>query len=351
MKYYLGYYKNPRYIPIKDSEIGDNLTDIVGFTTQFSTINEIKAYLYSENLIPSPNVYMNYVIEKGTKDRRVYYVINSTDKIYTSESKQFFTLTSIKEYLVQEGEEPDFVMFLCYKYIIKFGYLKRMINYLLYLDINSLIYVLKELKSAQLSSVAIEKIESILNYLSQKGEYASKDILEGLIEAFYQAVSYNTYDVANMYTLLKGYVKFRNIPAMNYLYNWLKTCIINHKKGYNENYISNDGIELNTIINEFFNNLIYYFDYDKKAYKMENGSRKKNIRELFDLGVFIEEYYSSLYEEYIESLKKNENGCQTIQNTVDEIDEEDEPEEFLEEEDFIRMGQTSEEAGYNLRFR
>ena len=351
MKYYLGYYKNPRYIPIKDSKIGDNLTDIVGFTTQFSTINEIKAYLYSENLIPSPNVYINYVIAKGTKDLRVYYVINSTDKIYTSESKQFFTLTSIKEYLVQEGEEPDFVMFLCYKYIIKFGYLKRMINYLFYLDINSLIYVLKELKSAQLSSAAIEKIESILNYLSQKGEYASQDILEGLIESFYQAVSYNTYDVANMYTLLKGYVKFRNIPAMNDLSNWLQTCIINRKKGYKENYISNDGIELNTIINEFFNNLIYYFDYDKKAYKMENGSRKKNIRELFDLGVFIEEYYSSLYEEYIESLKKNENGCQTIQNTVDEIDEEDEPEEFLEEEDFIRMGQTSEEAGYNLRFR
>ena len=103
MKYYLGYYKNPRYIPIKDSKIGDNLTDIVGFTTQFSTINEIKAYLYSENLIPSPNVYINYVIEKGTKDLRVYYVINSTDKIYTSESKQFFTLTSIKEYLVQIG--------------------------------------------------------------------------------------------------------------------------------------------------------------------------------------------------------------------------------------------------------
>ena len=226
-----------------------------------------------------------------------------------------------------------------------------MINYLFYLDINSLIYVLKELKSAQLSSAAIEKIESILNYLSQKGEYASQDILEGLIESFYQAVSYNTYDVANMYTLLKGYVKFRNIPAMNDLSNWLQTCIINRKKGYKENYISNDGIELNTIINEFFNNLIYYFDYDKKAYKMENGSRKKNIRELFDLGVFIEEYYSSLYEEYIESLKKNENGCQTIQNTVDEIDEEDEPEEFLEEEDFIRMGQTSEEAGYNLRFR
>lgn len=351
MKYYLGYYKNPRYIPIKDSKIGDNLTDIVGFTTQFSTMNEIKAYLYSENLIPSPNVYINYVIEKGTKDRRVYYVINSTDKIYTSESKQFFTLTSIKEYLVQEGEEPDFVMFLCYKYIIKFGYLKRMINYLFYLDINSLIYVLKELKSAQLSRAAIEKIESILNYLSQKGEYASQDILEGLIESFYQAVSYNTYDVTNMYTLLKGYVKFRNIPAMNYLYNWLKTCIINHKKGYKENYISNDGIELNTIINEFFNNLIYYFDYDKKAYKMGNGSRKKNIRELFDLGVFIEEYYSSLYEEYIESLKKNESGCQTTQNIVDEIEEDDEPEEFLEEEDFTRMGQTSEEAGYNLKFR
>ena len=193
MKYYLGYYKNPRYIPIKDIQIllspTNNLTDIVGFTTQFSTINEIKAYLYSENLIPSPNVYINYVIEKGTKDLRVYYVINSTDKIYTSESKQFFTLTSIKEYLVQEGEEPDFVMFLCYKYIIKFGYLKRMINYLFYLDINSLIYVLKELKSAQLSSAAIEKIESILNYLSQKGEYASQDILEGLIESFYQAVS------------------------------------------------------------------------------------------------------------------------------------------------------------------
>ncbi len=352
MKYYLGYYKNPRYIPIKDSKIGDNLTDIVGFTTQFSTINEIKAYLYSENLIPSTNVNINYIIEKGTKERRVYYVINSTDKIYTSESKQFFALKSIKEYLVQEGEEPDFVIFLCYKYIIKFGYLKRMINYLFNLDINSLIYVLKELKSAQLSSAALEKIESILNYLSQKGEYASCDILEGLIEAFYQAVFYNTYDVTNMYTLLKRYVKFKNIPAMNYLSNWLQTCIVNRKKGYKENYISNDGIELNTIINDFFNNLVYYFNYDKKVYKTENGSRKKNIRELFDLGVFIEEYYSSLYEEYIESLKKNESGCQTTQNTVDEIDyNDDEPEEFLEEEDFTRMGLTPEEAGYNLRFR
>ncbi len=286
MKYYLGYYKNPRYIPIKDSKIGDNLTDIVGFTTQFSTINEIKAYLYSENLIPSTNVNINYIIEKGTKERRVYYVINSTDKIYTSESKQFFALKSIKEYLVQ------------------------------------------------------------------KGEYASCDILEGLIEAFYQAVLYNTYDVTNMYTLLKRYVKFKNIPAMNYLSNWLQTCIVNRKKGYKENYISNDGIELNTIINDFFNNLIYYFNYDKKVYKTENGSRKKNIRELFDLGVFIEEYYSSLYEEYIESLKKNESGCQTTQNTVDEIDyNDDEPEEFLEEEDFTRMGLTPEEAGYNLRFR
>ena len=81
MKYYLGYYQNDHYVPIKDSEVGDSILSIVNFTTSFSSISNLKKYLFEKKLIPHQDTYLNYLIEKGQKNNK-YYIEQPYNGIY-----------------------------------------------------------------------------------------------------------------------------------------------------------------------------------------------------------------------------------------------------------------------------
>lgn len=344
MKYYLGYYSKQNYVPIKDDEIGDDLSKIVDFTTSFTSIKKIKEHLYEKNLIPSPAVRLDYVIEKGKKGDRHYDTVNSTSKIYTSESKRFFNLPTIKETLSEEINNQEFILYLNARYIKKYGYLKRMCNFLYYLDTDKLLRVLKEMRIVSLSIETEAAAEKIISYLENGS--INQEFLEGYIQSFVRAFCSEDADIANLFTFLKRYIKFRNIPAMTYLSEWLKASILSGQE------IDIDSpteiIDKHNLINNFYNEIVYYFDYEKKAYKQEKGKRKINIRESFDLSVYLEEYYQKLYEDYVEYMEASQEYQQEeYQNRHVEYYEDEGSEEFLEEDDFLRDGTTSEKAGFD----
>lgn len=345
MKYFLGYYDGYKYIPIKE-EIGDTLAKVVEYTTSFPSIKKLKEELLRKRLIPNATVRIDYIIEKGTKDKRVYQKINSTDKIYTVVSKRFFDIASLKEQIEEDIGNPDFVSQLSSRYIKKYGYLKNITSYLLKIDSEDLKLILEKIKGISLSEASIKDIDRILEFLNDQSDCFSYDTLDGLIEDFIKSFTSNSYDITNMYIFFKRYIKFRNIPAMSYLSQWLQVVIDELHGTYRGSMeLFDDSLSRESAFHNFFNEIVYDFDYVRKEYKMEKGSRKIKYRELFDLAVFVEEFYQSLYNEYINALsvRITHDDSEVLEEDGDDI------EEFLNEEDFVRIGTTSEEAGYNLR--
>ncbi len=344
MKYYLGYYDNHEYKPIKSLEIGDTLMNVVDYTTSFTSIKKIKDDLYSKKLIPNPTVRIDYVIEKGPKNNKSYHILNSTDQIYTSESKRFFDVTTLKELLSSEVDNSEFVALLNSKYIKKYGYINNILAYLLNLNEEDLASILEKLIKVILSVEAKTSIEKTLNYINEHKDSINYDIIDGYIESLIRTIKTKPYDITNMFIFFKKYIEFRTIPAMSYLSRWLQIAIDESRNGGVYIDSMEESINEESALNYFFNEIVYEFDYRKKEYKKENGKRKINYREMFDLGVFVADYYQTIYEEYVESMKSS--------NKYEiEDDSYDDEEEFLEEEDFARIGTTSEDAGYNLRRR
>ncbi len=347
MKYYLGYYSKQNYVPIKDNEIGDNLSTIIEFTTKFPSIKKLKEYLYEKGLVPSIKVRLDYIIEKGKKDERYYKALNSTSKIYTNESKRFFNLQTIKETLLDESDNQEFIVYLNAKYIKKYGYLKRMCNFFYYLDNDKLLSVLKEMRIVTLSVATEEAVEKIISYF-EKGN-VNQEFLEEYIESFVRILCNEDADLTNLFTFLKKHIRFRNIPVMTYLSEWLKVSILSGQEIDIDS--PTDVADRNNIINNFYNEIVYYFDYAKKEYKQEkNGNRKVNRREAFDLSAYLEEYYQNLYKDYVEEMIASQthlsNENQYSQST-EYYEEENDSEEFLEEDDFLRAGTTSDMAGFD----
>lgn len=344
MKYYLGYYDTHEYRPIKSAEIGDTLMKVVDYTTSFTSIKKIKEDLFNKRLIPNPTVRIDYVIEKGPKDNKSYHILNSTDQIYTLEAKRFFDVATLKESLSSEANNSEFVALLNSKYIKKYGYINNILAYLLNLNESDLELILVKVKKIVLSDETKNAIENILNYINEHKGSINYDILDGYIESFIRAIKRNPYDITNMFIFFKKYIGFRTIPAMSYLSRWLQITIDESRNGGDFIDSVEEAANKESALNYFFNEIVYEFDYKKKEYKKENGKRKINYREMFDLGVFVADYYQAIYEEYVESMKSS--------NKYEEEDDSyDGEEEFLEEEDFARIGTTSEDAGYNLRRR
>lgn len=351
MKYFLGYYNNHGYVPIKDESIGDTLMQVVDYTTSFTSIKKIKEALYNKRLIPSTNVRIDYIIEKGTKANRDYQPISSTKQIYTLESKRFFDVARLKDCLESEQRDPEFIASLCAKYIRKYRYPNHMLTYLLKQDANDLLSILKKALSISISEKNKNEIRDIIEYINSHIDNINYDVLDGMIESLINKLKNDPYDITNMYTFFKRYINFKTIPAMLYLSRWLQ-IVINESTNVNSDYIDSE-YEIVSAVNaltSFFNEIVYIFDYTRKEYKKENGKRKIDYREFFDLAVFVEEYYRKLYEEYEEYVEA-EQQRKTVVPQVTSYIEEDDKEEFLEEEDFERIGTTSEEAGYNLQRR
>lgn len=343
MKYYLGYYHNQKYNAIKSAIIGDSILSVVDYTTNFPTIKAIKEELFREGLIPSLQTRIDYVIEKNKKNGD-YRRLTVTDKIYTSESKEFFDIISIKEHLDEEINNLEFFFFLNAKYLNKYGYTKRIYTYLYYADEKTIEAIFKALISIAENPDIINIMTNTLGYLKRNAGCVRREILEGHIESFGKVFTNNDYDVSNFYVYLKKYVKFRQIPAMSYLSQLLQLAIRSNRTGQENVTDSPDEyINRSSVMTDFLNAIIYDYDYEKKEFKTENGKRKIKAREMFDLAVFIEEYFQKIYEEYLAILHAE---LESPKPVYEYDDDQDEKEEFLTDEDFKRVGATAAEMGY-----
>lgn len=348
MKYYLGYSNNYTYKPIISEKIGDNLKSIVEYTTSFSSISKIKDALVKEGLIPNRGVRIDYVIAKGPKNNKTYHTLNSTNEIYTSDSKKYFEPSSLKMTIDSEIDSSDFVVLLNSKYIKKYGYVNSIFSYLRSLDEETLKSVLVNLSKICLSSKTKNAIEDTISFLDKNSCAVNYNELSIYLESIMDSIKNDPYDITNSFTFFKKYINFRPIPAMNYLYRCL---LITINEATNIDGYLDPHEELETkesVITKFFNEIVYDFDYVKKEYKKENGKRKINYREMFDLGAIVEEYFRNLYADYVDSIQET---VKTYVIEEQDTSTDDEEEEFLEEADFERMGTSSEENGYNLRRR
>ena len=111
-----------------------------------------------------------------------------------------------------------------------------------------------------------------------------------------------------------------------------------------EEYDEDDNLHTNC--EQFVSLLLYTYNPQTNDYKKVNGRYKVNERNLCDLAMFI-----ANYEEYTDSINIVVRNTYSAPPTTTAFDEEEEErEEFLEESDFRRCGQSSADYGYNLRY-
>ena len=344
MRYYLGYFDNKHYIPIKDSNMDESIFDVVDFTTRFASISDLRNYLYERKLIPNRNVYLNYVIEKGQKNKKYYLPLKNTNRIYTSESRMFFSLQEISRLLLEEVNNPEFVVYLYAEYAKKFGITTKILDYLCELTErqDKLPAILAELKIIIKLDEAVVIIDRIINHYDLNDYTIDKyDVIDDLTSLM-TSISKDSTSLSNMIICLRKYTYLNKIPAFAHLGAWLRNSISNGARTQVE--IPDEYCSTEEECNAFFNEIAYEYDYKKHEYMKKNGERKIKERNVFDLGVLLEQYHRSLYEEYINAI----NDMNNSKNYEDDYDEY-EKEEFLEEDDFERIGTTSEEAGIKLR--
>lgn len=333
MRYYLGYYNNLEYKPIILEEVSTSILSIVKFTTGFDGLNSLKNHLISEGLIPNNNANLYYLIEKGTKGHK-YYERLKTDNIFTLEYSALFTIDGLKKFINENKYNEDMIVLLFGEYLKKFGYDKLIKDIILgkSTDVNQVINFLKELKKA-----FSEDIQARIDYLLKNISLLSKEDILSNIDYISNHVVFNNIDLINAYLILRKKANFKNIPTIRYLSNWLNIAR-NHNRIGSEYYTSipSEYCDIDSEIAIFFNSIVYDYDNDKKEYKKTNGKRKIKERPFFDLAAILASFYKKLYDEYISTLFVSE----------EEYDEDD---EYLCEDDFIRIGTTSEEEGIKIR--
>lgn len=174
--------------------------------------------------------------------------------------------------------------------------------------------------------------------------------------------SYLTYSYANIYNTSGGMLNTLKSEKNNLeLYAYIADMLSDKFEGVNTNlamlkYIQEIVSELNNAYNmglsnydythdkKDINHLIYLFlrsaigKYDKQtqSYKTIDGALDVDRRSLFDLVLILNAYYDMKQRQYLEQLNK-------ANVVVKDDEEEDEREEFLTEEDFIRLGEDPED--------
>ncbi|MCH5166408.1 MAG: hypothetical protein J1F35_00815 [Erysipelotrichales bacterium] len=344
MKYYLGYFYNEQYIPIKDSDIGQSILDVVNFTTDFPSLESLQEYLVCNGLTPQQNVDLFYLIEKGPKNEKYYEPLKNTTSIYLSKDKQFFQIGDIYRLLEDSEADLEFLVYLFSRYTKIFGIDNKIFAYLegLTESPSRLSVVIEELKNVISSKESKDILEKICRQLRNNEEDISLDILTNDVLDLIAAISDNTTDIANVTICLIKYVDVKRIPAYFDLKNWFNRAL-NRERIINSGGVDEDE-SLNAAREKFYYDVVYDYDYTKREYKIVDGHYKTKDRSVFDLGVILEDYFYGLYLDYAESVREK-----PIQEPVYNNSDDDYDEEFLEEDDFARMGTSSEREGIKIR--
>lgn len=344
MKYFLGYYYNNEYHSIKDSNIGISILDVVNFTTQFASMESLIKFLFDKNLIPHEYCKLAYVIEKGSKDNKSYSPLKRVENIYLAEHKEFFSTSEVYNLLRSLEHDFDFMTYLYSEYMKKFG-IDNKIKYFLeevIEDTSKLRKVIKQLCFALNSENARVILSSLVDELDKDDNEIDKNTLYSNMSDLIGVILSDQVSLTNATICLIRYIEVNRIPTLLKLNAWLS-------RGINQSYDiriynSDTDSEVDSNLEVFYNEVLYDFDYEKKEYKKINGKRKFKERSFFDLCSIIADYHIMLYQDYVDLEEENVQSISSNRTTGDE-----EYEEFLEEEDFERLGTTSEEAGIKLK--
>lgn len=365
MAYFLGNKQYGNFKPLvlldeNDEKIPDKLLDVLRFTTNFSSEDDLKEYLLRKNLIDNFSVELCYLISKGNKDNRRYEIIRLGEHVYLADTAKFLSVPYIEQYIKNHKYVEGFMDRLYSFYLKKFGILsmatKKFKNIAVdYEEMQQLIEKMLNINFSEKFKNYLRRISGLLKdsevkedgyniYLTEKEEV----YYQSLIANINYQISESDEDVRRLVDFFRGRCNYPTIPTiknleqMRNISNYTNTVGIESIDGHDEEDIS-------IYIKKFISSIMYTYDSTTNDYIKVNGAYKINERNLCDLAMFL-----SSYEEYItnyENIYSPEvaSPTQTSNNYTDE-DEEYDQEEFLEESDFARNNTSSEEQGYHLHY-
>lgn len=315
MAYYLGYKKGNEYIPIELNIDNDSdILSIVNYTTNFYDEIELKESLMDEKKLPSDQVSLFYLIDKGKRFEKEYLPLPNKNEIYYNAQKKYFDINTIRNYILMLRNDQEFFRSLLYSSLKKYGIDQKISVY--FHDQSENLEMKMKLLKALISESPFTYFNSIITSLIQSGE-KNMEIPEYLLNSFCQEMINNKDILIYVYNKLKTYLKFPRTNETDRL-----NIIIDLLSVSNPNYE-----RIDTLINSFIETYI------------KSSNNKINSRNIFDLGVFVLNY-----KEYKLQIEINKYTSQK-QDDFEEYEEE----EFLEESDFARCNTTSEESGVRLR--
>ncbi len=314
-----------------------NILNIVNFTMQFANMDELKAYLEQQGLGNFDHANIYYALGRGTKENKKYALLNYNRYLYFAECQRFFNPSNLNYYISQHKFDLDFLTSL-YAYYLKKNNIVTLIikkiRYSFYQNPRLYYAYLSRLKN--ITYLAPEVHELVINLLDLSNHEI--DLFANLISSLEGALDYYKDALIAFYHALDMFNSKIAIPELQCLKRMENLARYVNNIG-EENYMDRregtyeaDGDN----IAEFIRNCCYVFDNNLKNYKRKDDKFVANARGIFDLASFIIEYEGirNLYDEVID--EKSEES-------------EEAEEEFLEPEDYWRLGIDPEENGLHLK--
>lgn len=338
-KYYLGKIEYGKYVPIKLDGVGTGILDVVGFTTQFCTEEELKEKLLSEGLIEYYDSEVSIIMEEGPKGDKTYKPVQMGTHLVTILSKKYFDPKFIRKYLQQNKYNQDFYSSLMNYYIKRLN-ISDTIERILNAMVNQPDRLLHFMHIKQFLSPDAKKIMTEMEQAVIVRDYTK---VSSLMSDFISSIRTNKHNMINVYYYFKPSVKHMYTGTIDRIDTAYRVIVRANQEGIESFEVNPDEDKnLYFYIEEIVDRLIYNYDSKTKKYKKDAaGNRKVNERNLYEVGMFI-----NLYDEYQEELRNR-----ATRKITPVSDEDYDHEEFLEEEDFTKLHTTSEREGYSLRKR
>lgn len=364
MAYFLGIKQYGTLKPIElvdenENKIPNKILDIMHFTTQFNSEDELKEYLLRKRLIANYSVDLCYLISKGNKDNRYYEIINMGDHVYTKSAQSFLSIQNIKQYINDNKYSDGFMDHLYSFFLRKYSLLSMAIKRFTSraYDYYQLSEWLNEMLSMNFSDDFKNYIDQILNFIDDpkvtvKNRYlsltkAEEICYQNLIDSIGYVICQDDNDVRKFVNFFKKYIKYPSIPAIAYLEKMHSMSYYHNTFGVQAVDSYDDLEDIRTYVDKFISALLYTYDSSIRDYKKINGVYKVNERNLCDLAMIL-----ATYDDYINCIDYHMEYPNTSKNEErdDDYSDEDDKEEFLEPEDFARNDMDYREFGYNLHY-
>ncbi len=354
MAYFLGLDKDGDLNPLKIYDIEGNLIpnsilSLVDFTANFKDIRDLWYYLRATGSVKADDEgELVYLIDKGQRGSKTYNVVSGTNGIILQGSLHNFNRSAIRKRMHGRVYNYDFIEHLYAFYLKKFGIYNESLHHFKDLskspfEFRKAIVTLLKYPVDEGTRIYLLKILDILNMAVVRGNtrfFESNEVQEyfdlvDLVEEYFSKSDKETIILSRVFF---SKVKNNSIAALNHLA--LVYQIINsiNKNGNSRCVPNTDKIDIASHVDSFLDFTFYSYDKHRGAFRTSGGNRKVQERNVFDLGIFLcdyDEYEISLYE--------------SMSPPTGEILSDGEHEEFLEEEDFLRLNTTSEEQGIKLR--